>query len=206
MTTKRPGLMLGLVMLISLAAACGGETAPTASTEGTSMAPSTAGTVDPATPATAADAPAGTDAAAGGGTGLGFVEVGDLRHDLTITECHNRYGVLAGTAVSLSDPDNVQVQFAVSPENWQEAGLDEAGTINFIAPPAQWVTGQSKFAGYTMPDGVDVASLGITSFEVSDDGQSVMGEATFFEFGQLLGGTPVEPVQGSFEFSCPPPA
>jgi hypothetical protein len=50
---------------------------------------------------------------------------------------------------------------------------------------------------------MSAADFDITALDISDDGQSASGEATFIEINALMGvGEPVA-TPGSFAFTCP---
>jgi hypothetical protein len=163
------------------------------------------------------DAPPATDAPAGGGgagagfapAGTGFIEIGDLRHELTVTGCVNLFGAIGGNAESVTEPDNVEVNFDFSPEDWQERaaseGWEENGAITLRSeePYLQWETGVSALELYNLPAGTDAAALDITSFDIDDAGQSVQGEAVFLDIVTIITGGAAEPTPGTFAFSCP---
>ncbi len=154
----------------------------------------------------ATDAPA----ASAGGTGTGMIEIGDLKHELTVTRCLSMFDTIGGDAVSVSEPDNIDVSFEFYPEDWRERdpseGWTEDGTLRVDSedPYLQWEAGPSSFELYNLPAGVSAEDFSITSYDISDDGQSVTGEAQFGELNALLGGTMTEPTTGTFSFSCPP--
>lgn len=145
-----------------------------------------------------------------GGTGTGQIEIGDISHDLKIDNCVTMSGAISGRATSVSEPDNVDVNFSFSPENWSDrddaADWGENGTVRLDRddPYEQWESGASIFEGFNLPAGVQATDFTVTSYDVSDDGQSVTGEARFVEVNALLGGKASEPTAGSFAFSCPP--
>ena len=147
---------------------------------------------------------------AGGGTGTGKIEIGDIRHDLKIDGCVTLAGAISGRAVSVTEPDNVDVNFSFSPENWSErddaADWAENGTVRLDRedPYEQWQSGASVFEGFNLPSGVEATDFTVTSYDVSDDGQSVTGEARFVELNAMLAGTVAEATVGTFAFSCPP--
>lgn len=161
---------------------------------------------DPAPEASAAvSAPAPVSA----GAGTGMIQIGEVRHDLTITRCMDLFGAITGGAVSVTEPENVDVSFDFSPEDWNERaseGWVENGTIRLDSedPYLQWETGRSQLELFTLPDGLEYGDVDITSYDISDDLQSVSGEAQFIELNAMLSGATSTPTSGSFSFSCPP--
>lgn len=145
-----------------------------------------------------------------GGTGLGHVEIGDVRYDLTITRCTTLAGALSGGGASVSDPDNVDVTFEFPPEDWAERPKSEGWTdistiqIDSEEPYLQWNAGPTLVEGYNLPDGLKATDLTITNVDISDDVQSVTGEAQFIEVNALFAGKDAKPTAGTFSFSCPP--
>ena len=96
--------------------------------------------------------------------------------------------------------------FNIAPEDWAEsAGSDEAGSIQYSESLAvSWTTGQHRYIDdYQLPADVDPSSIAITSYDIADDGQSVTGEATFYDLNALVYETPVPPEAGTFAFACP---
>lgn len=160
--------------------------------------------------APAGDEAADSPAASTGGTGTGTIEIGDLEHELTVTRCMDMFGAIGGSAVSVSEPDNIEVTFEFSPENWSERdsseGWTEDGTLRIDSedPYLQWEAGPSSFEQYNLPAGVSAQDFSITAYDISDDGQSVTGEAQFGELNGLLAGTNTDVTTGTFSFSCPP--
>jgi hypothetical protein len=163
------------------------------------------------------DAPVVTEAPAGGGdagsgsaaAGSGFIEIGDLRHDLTVTRCIQLFGAIGGSAESVTEPDNVEVTFDFSPDDWRERpaseGWEENGSITLRSeePYLQWETGPSLLELYNLPAGIEAAAIDITTFDIDDTGSSVQGEAVFLEIVSIITGAAAEPTTGTFAFSCP---
>jgi len=54
-----------------------------------------------------------------------------------------------------------------------------------------------------LPAGLAPEDFPITSYDVSDDGQSVRGEAVSMDVAGLFRGDAVEPTPGSFSITCP---
>jgi hypothetical protein len=150
----------------------------------------------------------GGDAAAAGPGGSGYIELGDVRHELTVTSCMSMFGALGGVAESTEDPENVEVTFDFAPEDWQERdaseGWETAGgvTVRSEEPYQQWETGQDNLFGINLPDGVEASELDVTAIDIDADAQTVSGEATFIDLMAAMAGD-AEPVAGSFAFSCP---
>ncbi len=165
----------------------------------------------------ATDAPTATDAPAGGGdsgssggaAGTGFIQIGDLRHDLTISRCIAAFGAIGGAAESVTEPENVEVNFSFSPDDWQQRpaseGWDENGSVTLRSedPYLQWETGPSELEFYNLPAGLDPATIDITRFDIADSGRSVQGEAVFVEIAVLFTGAEPVPTPGTFAFTCP---
>jgi hypothetical protein len=158
------------------------------------------------------DAPAVTsgsetpDSSAAPGTGL--IQIGDIRHELTVPFCASFADSLTGRAVSVSEPDNVNVNFNFSPEDWRDRsseGWTDPGNVrvDIVDRDQQWESGAKAFEGYTLPDGVDPASFEITALDITDDGQSASGQATFVDLNALLADGNSTATPGSFEFTCP---
>lgn len=193
---RRPFVGGVLVLMLALAA-CGSSDSDDASERGDTSDDETT------QPGGATDAPAG-------GTGEGRIEIGDVSYDLEVNRCVTMFSAVSGDATAVSEPDNVEVSFDFSPEDWAERdaseGWSENGSVRLDVedPYTQWVTGNSVLEGYNAPDGVDLNALDITSYDISDDGQSITGEAQFIELNAMLSGTATEPTAGTFSFSCPP--
>jgi hypothetical protein len=142
-----------------------------------------------------------------GEPGTGFIQIGELRHDLTVQRRMAMFGAVSGKAVSVTEPGNVSVNFEFSPVGWRERdaseGWEEAGSVSVDSedPYNQWMTGQSLVRDYNLV-GMDAATFDITSLDAADNGRSVRGQAVFLEYRALLSGVP-EPVPGTFQFSCP---
>lgn len=153
--------------------------------------------------------PAQAPESGGGDAGTGMIEFGDIRHDLTIIRCVAMAGAIAADAVSVSEPDNVDVDFSFSPEDWQERnaseGWTETGTVRLDIddPYQQWVSGAGSLEGFNLPAGATATDFEITAIDISDDGQSARGEATFVEVNALLTDGDYVATPGSFEFTCP---
>ena len=176
------------------------ETEPSPQNEGDSAEVATSDVTEPA---------AAPDSGGGGDAGTGTIEIGDLRHDLTITRCVTLAGAIAADAVSVSEPDNIDVSFSFSPEDWKERdaseGWTETGTVRLDSddPYQQWESGAGSFEGFNLPAGTTATDFDITALDISDDGQSARGEGIFVEINALLGGGDAAPTPGSFEFTCP---
>lgn len=167
-------------------------------------------------PDTAAEAPAGDDdggsdgasSATGGGSGTGFVQIGDERYELTIEGCVEMFGAMAGNGHATNDPDNVEVAFDLSPQDWQDRdpseGWEMAGaiTLSIEEPYHQWETGGALVELFDLPDGLKADDVDIVSHQIDERTSTATGTASFIDLGAVLagGGTPVE---GSFELSCP---
>ena len=203
-------VVLGL-LLVSMS--CGGSDSTPSADDTPAAEPSGA-----SSPADEADAPiddeadAPTESAASSSNsaaGTGTITIGDLSHELTMLRCVTMAGAISADGVSVSEPDNVDVSFSFSPEDWRDRptsqGWTETGTarLDVDEPYEQWESGASVFEGFTLPAGTTAADFDITALDISDDGQSASGEATFVEINALLGvGDPV-PTPGSFAFTCP---
>ncbi len=193
-----------VALAVLLVASCGSSGSDSSSTTTSATANGNP------TEQTTTSAGGGEQEEAAGGSGLGTIEIGDVRHELTITRCLNMFGAIGGDGVSVSEPDNVDVSFSFSPEDWAERdeseGWTEKGTVRLDSddPYLQWESGQSLLEMYNLPDGVELTKLDITSYDIADDGQSVTGEAIFMELTSMMSGTGTEPIAGTFSFSCPP--
>lgn len=154
-------------------------------------------------------APADKSAVSSGGTGTGTIKIGDFQHDLTIVRCQNLAGAIGGQAVSVSDPNNVEVSFEFPPEDWAERPASEgwsdsaAVRIDSEDPELQWQTGAESSEGFNLPAGMTAQDVAVTSFDIADDGSSVAGEGQFIELNALFAGTLTESTKGTFAFSCP---
>jgi len=139
---------------------------------------------------------------------MGFIQIGDVRHELTVQRCLSMFGALSANAVSVTEPDNLSAHFEFSPADWRQRnaseGWEEAGTITVRSddPYNQWETGLSAVSGYNL-GGLDPTSIDITSLEITPGGRGARGEARFVEMRALMGGN-AAPIPGSFEFNCPP--
>ena len=148
--------------------------------------------------------------AAGGGTGLGTVEIGGVRYDLTITRCTTVTGAISGGGVSVSEPDNVDVTFEFPPADWAERppsqGWTDNPTIRLDSeePYQQWNAGPTQVEGYNLPDGLKATDMAITNVDIAADGQSVTGEGQFIDVNAIFAGKEAKPTAGTFSFSCPP--
>lgn len=145
-----------------------------------------------------------------GGTGTGFVQIGDERFEFTIEDCIAMFGAVAGSGVGVDDPENLEVSFDFSPDDWQDRPASEgwesngAITVRSEEPYLQWETGGEVLAGvFNLPAGIDAADLDITSYDIDEGSSTVTGEATFLELNAVMTGGG-EPTDGSFELSCPP--
>ena len=159
----------------------------------------------------AADKASDSPATSKGGTGTGTIEIGEVKHDLTITRCTNMAGAMGGGAVSASEPDNVDLTFEFPPEDWAERDASEgwadmASSVRLDSedPYTQWEFAEAVFEAYDLPDDVEAQDVAATTFDISDDGQTVTGEGQFIEVNALLAGTATELTTGTFSFSCPP--
>lgn len=151
---------------------------------------------------------AGDPVAPAGPGGAGHIQIGDVRHELTVTSCMEMAGALGGIAEGTDDPENLEVTFDFAPEDWQardaSEGWETAGgiTVRSEEPYEQWETGQDNIFGFNLPDGVDASELDITAVDVDVDAQTASGEATFIDLTAVMAGD-AEPVDGSFSFACP---
>ncbi len=152
-----------------------------------------------------------------GGTGTGFIQVGDLRYDLKVSRCTTILGMISGEAESVTEPENVTVNFEAIPNDWSDSkSIDMVGHTGYVAlsienPWKRWKTGQLASEGLNLPPGVSTADLVVTDRDLSADGQDFTGKATFLETNLRSPSTaprvaeddtPAE--SGSFSFSCPP--
>lgn len=191
--TTRTASMVGL--LAFALAGCGGNTS----------APEAA-SADTGTPSRQPEPPAAIGTI--GTTGKGFIQIGDLRHELTVKRCITMAGALGGQATSSDQPDNVSVSFDFSPQDWKlrpaSEGWEETGSVTLRSkePYLQWSSGPSGFDGFNL-QGIDPATLDITALEISADGRSARGQARFLDVQGLMRGE-ANVVDGNFEFSCPP--
>lgn len=146
--------------------------------------------------------------AAIGSTGKGFIQIGELRHDLTVKRCMTMAGALGGQAAGSDQPDNISVSFDFSPQGWKQRpaseGWEETGSVTLRSkePYLQWSSGPSTVDGFNLK-GIDPATLDITALEISTDGRSARGQARFLDVEGLMRGE-ANVVDGRFEFSCPP--
>jgi len=143
-----------------------------------------------------------------GNAGVGFIQIGNMRHELTVQRCLSMFGALSANAVSVTEPDNLSAHFEFSPADWRQRdaseGWEEAGTITVRSdnPYNQWESGLSAVSGYNLGS-LDPTSIDITSLEITPGGRGARGEARFVEMRALMGGNAV-PTTGLFEFNCPP--
>lgn len=70
----------------------------------------------------------GIPVGAGVEPGVGMIEIGDVRHDLTVTRCYTMADSIAGDAVIVSEPDNVDVSFTFAAEDAYERDVSEGWT------------------------------------------------------------------------------
>ena len=118
-------------------------------------------------------------------------------------------GALSANAVSVGEPDNIDVNFEFSPEDWRERnaseGWTETGSVRLDSedPYQQWMLGMSSLEGFNLADGSTAADFDIATIDISDDGQSARGAATFIDINALISGGDAVPTTGSFEFTCP---
>ena len=166
---------------------------------------------DKAAPTSGAKGTTGSPKASeGGGTGLGTVEIGDVRYELTITRCTSLAGAISGGGVSVSEPDNVDVTFEFPPADWATRPKSEGWTDNPTIrldseePYMQWSAGPTQVEGYNLPDGLKATDMAITNVDIADDLQSVTGEAQFIDVNAIFAGKEAKPTAGTFSFSCPP--
>ena len=192
-----------LVAASMLLASCGDDDDDVAATDDADLVTDAAASGDEAD-----EGGEGDEAAPAGPGGSGYIELGDVRHELTVTSCLEMFGALGGVAESVEDPENIEVTFDFSPEDWQERdaseGWETAGgvTVRSEEPYQQWETGQDNIFGFNLPDGVDASELDVTAIDIDADAQTVSGEATFIDLMAVMAGD-AEPVAGSFAFSCP---
>ena len=153
-----------IIGLLFATVSCGGSDSTPSATDAPSAAdePSATETAAPADEAPADEAaapttppaPSGSNAAAGTGT----ITIGDLSHELTIIRCVAIAGAIGADAVSVSEPDNVDVNFSFSPENWQDRpaseGWTETGTarLDVDDPYQQWESGPSLLEVFNLPN------------------------------------------------------
>lgn len=195
-----------LVAASMLLAACGDDDDDVAATDDADLVTDAAASGAEADEGDEADEADEAAPAEPGGTG--YIELGDVRHELTVTSCLEMFGALGGVAESVEDPENIEVTFDFSPEDWQERdaseGWETAGgvTVRSEEPYQQWETGQDNIFGFNLPDGVDASELDVTAIAIDADAQTVSGEATFIDMMAVMAGD-AEPVAGSFAFSCP---
>lgn len=165
---------------------------------------------DHATQQSPASDPASSPVTAEGGTGVGNVRIGDEVWDFTIVRCQSLAGALGGQGQSVDDPDNVDVNFEFQPEDWEDRnaseGWDDTASIRLDSeePYLQWETGLSALRDYNLPAGLTADDTPVTSFDISDDGQTVTGEAQFVDINALFSGQTPKIMAGTFSFSCPP--
>ena len=204
-----------IIGLLFATVSCGGSESTPSATDAPSAAdePSATETAAPADEAPADEAaapttppaPSGSNAAAGTGT----ITIGDLSHELTIIRCVAIAGAIGADAVSVSEPDNVDVNFSFSPENWQDRpaseGWTETGTarLDVDDPYQQWESGPSLLEVFNLPAGFNAADFDIITLDIADDGQSASGTANFVEINSLLSGGDVMKATGTFAFTCP---
>lgn len=189
-----------LVAASMLLAACGDDDDDVAATDDVELVEDAAASGD--------DADEGDGAGSAEPGGSGYIELGDVRHELTVTSCMSMFGALGGVAEGVEDPENVEVTFDFSPEDWQERdaseGWETAGgiTVRSEEPYEQWETGQDNVFGFNLPAGVDGSEIDVTAIDIDAEAQTVRGEATFIDLMAVMAGE-AEPVAGSFAFSCP---
>ncbi len=165
---------------------------------------------DQATQQSPASDPAESPVTAEGGTGMGTVQIGDEVWEFTISRCQSLAGALGGQGQSVDDPDNVDVSFEFQPEDWEDRdaseGWDDMASIRIDSeePYLQWETGLGALRDYNLPAGLTADDTPVTGFDISDDGQTVTGEAKFVEINALFSGQIPEIMAGTFSFSCPP--
>ena len=165
---------------------------------------------DKATQTTKAGGAKDSPAASKGGTGKGTIQIGDVKHDLTITRCMDLAGAIGGAAVSVSEPENVKVSFEFPPEDWEQRdkseGWTDMATVRFDSeePYMQWSAGPTAVEGLNLPDGIKAEDMVITHVDIADDGQSVTGEGQFLDVNAIFAGKEAKVASGTFSFSCPP--
>lgn len=198
---RRP-LRGGALALMLVLAACGSS-----DSDGTKAAVDADKTAQASTADETSDSPEPSQ----GGTGTGTIEIGDVQHDLTVTRCTNMSGAIGGAAASVSEPDNVDVIFEFPPEDRDERPASEGWAdmapsvrLDSEDPYSQWELADGVLEAYNLPAEVEAQEITDTTFDISEDGQSVTGEGQFFEVNALLAGTMTEATTGTFSFSCPP--
>lgn len=207
---------LAAVMAAGLVvAACGGDD-DTTSTTADGAAGADDATASPATadeeladeePADSADTP--DDTGGTGEAGVGFVEIGGTRFDVTVSDCIEMAGAIGGRFVGVDDAANVSGNFTFSPNDWESRdageGWTDAGSLTLRSddPYLQWETGQELVEGYNLPAGVTADQLAVTEYRIDEDAPSVRGTAGFLDVNALMTGTATEPVTGTFELTCP---
>ena len=126
-----------------------------------------------------------------------------------MVRCITIAGAIAAGAVAVDEPDNVDVSIELSPEDWRDRPASEGWTsdgsvrLDIEEPYQQWEAGVEALELYNLPAGLAPVDFAITSYDVSDDGQSVRGEAVFVSVDGLFRGDAVEPTPGSFSITCP---
>ena len=152
----------------------------------------------------------GAGDAGGAAPGTGTVTVGDQSYDLEVDSCFTFAGALGASAIGADQPDNVIFDVSLSPDDWRDRPANEGWTSNgsvvveIQEPYRQWESGGDALEFFAFPDGFGPEDFVITSYDISDDGRSAVGEATFLDLEALLFGTPIEPTPGSFSITCPP--
>ncbi len=144
-----------------------------------------------------------------GAAGTGTMTVGELTYELEVIRCVTLAGAIAADAVAVDEPDNVSVSISLSPEDWQARPASEGWTANgslrldVDEPYQQWEAGVEALEGFNLPGPATLEDFAITSYDVSDDGQSASGEASFASIDALLRGETLEPTPGRFAITCP---
>lgn len=148
--------------------------------------------------------------------GKGMIEIGELRYELAVTRCTQILRTVGGDAESVTEPNNVQVYFEFPPNDWTDSeaieNLGHTGLVKLRIEDvyANWVTSPTEVEDMNLPHGVDAADVVVTELNVSADGQTMEGKATFLEVNQRSlqqnprtadDDRPTE--AGYFSFSCP---
>ena len=205
---RRARPAVALVAVSMLLGACGGDDDDGAAVDDVDLVEDAAAATDAGADDEGDDAGEGDGEGSAEPGGTGHIELGDVRHELTVTSCMSMFGALGGVAESTEDPENIEVTFDFAPEDWQDRdaseGWETAGgvTVRSEEPYQQWETGQDNIFGFNLPEGVDASELDVTSIDIDADAQAVSGDATFIDMMAVMAGD-AEPVAGSFAFSCP---
>ncbi|HTO01749.1 MAG TPA: hypothetical protein VL068_13850, partial [Microthrixaceae bacterium] len=142
------------------------------------------------------------------GTGKGTIQIGDMTHEVTMNRCTAMFGAIGGDGVSVSEPDNVEVYFELPPDDWSDTkSIERLGHTGMVRVEIEdtdlrWVSGSPELEGWKLPDGIKASDAALTERNVTNDGRTMEGRATFVEMNSPS--TSPNPVSGTFSFSCPP--